>query len=85
LFFRRIKPDLWVGRFYGICGNAAKTRIRAAGSTCAPMAIVMKERRLETSLRTMLPTYLAMMFEKKSLQQALAVDALRQVPAWGSI
>ena len=76
LFFKWIKQHLRIKRFYGTTENAVKTQIWTAVAVYVLVAIVKKELHLEPSLYTLLQILSVTLFEKMSLQQALADNAL---------
>jgi hypothetical protein len=79
LFFKWVKQHLRIKRFYGTTENAVKTQIWTAVAVYVLVAIVKKELHLEPSLYTLLQILSVTLFEKMSLQQALADNAA--VPA----
>ena len=76
LFFKWIKQHLRIKRFFGTTENAVKTQIWIAVAVYVLVAIVKKELHLEPSLYTLLQILSVTLFEKMSLQQALADNAL---------
>lgn len=72
LFFKWIKQHLRIKRFYGISENAVKTQIRTAVAIYVLVANIKKELNLKASLHTLLQILSVTLFEKVSLQQALA-------------
>lgn len=72
LFFKWIKQHLRIKRFYGISENAVKTQIWTAVAVYVLVAIIRKELNLKASLHTLLQILSVTLFEKVSLQQALA-------------
>ena len=72
LFFKWIKQNLRIKRFYGTSENAVRTQIWIAISVYVLVAIVKKELNLEVSLHTLLQILSVTLFEKMSLQQAVA-------------
>ena len=76
LFFKWIKQHLRIKRFYGTTENAVKTQIWTAVAVYVLVAIVKKELHLEPSLYTLLQILSVTLFEKMSLQQALADNAV---------
>jgi len=76
LFFKWIKQHLRIKRFYGTTENAVKTQIWTAVAVYVLVAIVKKELHLEPSLYTLLQILSVTLFEKMSLQQTLADNAL---------
>jgi len=76
LFFKWIKQNLRIKRFYGTSENAVRTQIWIAISVYVLVAIVKKELNLEISLHTLLQVLSVTLFEKMPLQQAVADLAL---------
>ena len=72
LFFKWIKQNLRIKRFYGTSQNAVRTQIWIAISVYVLVAIVKKELNLEVSLHTLLQVLSVTLFEKMPLQQAVA-------------
>jgi uncharacterized protein DUF4372/DDE family transposase len=72
LFFKWIKQNLRIKRFYGTSENAVRTQIWIAISVYVLVAIVKKELNLEVSLHTLLQVLSVTLFEKMPLQQAVA-------------
>ena len=72
LFFKWIKQHLRIKQFYGTSENAVKTQIWSAVCVYVLVAIVKKELQLDASLYTLLQILSVTVFEKTSLQQALA-------------
>jgi len=72
LFFKWIKQNLRIKRFYGTSENAVRTQIWIAISVYVLVAIVKKELNLQVSLHTLLQILSVTLFEKLPLQQALA-------------
>lgn len=72
LFFKWIKQHLRIKQFYGTSENAVKTQIWCAVCVYVLVAIVKKELHLDASLYTLLQILSVTVFEKTSLQQALA-------------
>ncbi len=70
--FKWIKQQLRIKRFYGISENAVKTQIWTAVAVYVLVAIIRKELNLKASLHTLLQILSVTLFEKVSLQQALA-------------
>ncbi len=70
LFFKRIKQNLRVKKFYGNSENALKSQIWIAVSGYVLVAIVKKRLNLDASLYTLLQLLLVTLFEKMPLQQA---------------
>ena len=74
LFFKWIKQHLRIKQFYGTSENAVKTQVWCAVCVYVLVAIVKKELQLDASLYTLLQILSVTVFEKISLQQALAGD-----------
>lgn len=72
LFFKWIKQHLRIKQFYGTSENAVKTQVWCAVCVYVLVAIVKKELQLNASLYTLLQILSVTVFEKTSLQQALA-------------
>jgi IS4 transposase len=72
LFFKWVKQNLRIKRFYGTSENAVKSQIWIAISVYVLVAIIKKELDLKASLHTLLQILSVTLFEKISLQQALA-------------
>lgn len=70
--FKWIKQHLRIKRFYGTSENAVKTQIWTAVAVYVLVAIIKKELNLKASLHTLLQILSVTLFEKVSLQQALA-------------
>jgi len=70
LFFKWIKQNLRIKRFYGTSENAVKTQIWIAVSVYVLIAIVKKRLALEVSLYTLLQILSVSLFEKTPIQQA---------------
>ena len=77
LFFKWIKQHLRIKQFYGTSENAVKTQIWIAISVYVLVAIVKKRLNLDASLYTLLQILSVTLFEKMSLQQALAANHYR--------
>jgi hypothetical protein len=71
LFFKWIKQNLRIKRFYGTSENAVKTQIWIAISVYVLVAIVKKRLKLDVSLHTLLQILSVTAFEKSPLQQIL--------------
>lgn len=71
LFFKWIKQNLRIKRFYGTSENAVKTQIWIAVSVYVLIAIIKKRLHLEASLQTLLQILSVTVFEKLPLKQAL--------------
>jgi len=74
LFFKWIKQHLRIKQFYGTSENAVKTQIWIAVSVYVLVAIIKKRLNLDASLYTLLQILSVTLFEKLSLQQALAAS-----------
>jgi len=72
LFFKWIKQHLRIKRFYGTSENAVKTQIWIAVSVYVLVAIVKKRLNLDASLYTLLQILSVTLFEKMTINQALA-------------
>src|SRR5579864_6972627 len=70
LFFKWIKQNLRIKRFYGTSENAVKTQIWIAVSVYVLVAIVRKQLGLEASLCTLLQVISVTVFEKMPIQTA---------------
>jgi IS4 transposase len=77
LFFKWIKQNLRIKRFYGTSENAVKTQIWIAVSVYVLIAIVKKRLHLEVSLYTLLQILSVSLFEKMPIQQAFSDPALQ--------
>ena len=72
LFFKWVKQNLRIKRFYGTSENAVKSQIWIAIAVYVLVAIIKKELDWKASLHTLLQTLSVTLFEKMSLQQALS-------------
>ena len=72
LFFKWIKPQLRIKKFYGNSEHAVKSQIWIAVSVYVLVAIVKKRLNLDASLYTLLQIFSLTLFEKMPLQQAFA-------------
>jgi Domain of unknown function (DUF4372)/Transposase DDE domain len=72
LFFKWIKQNLRIKRFYGTSENAVRTQIWIAISVYVLVAIVKKQLNLGVSLHTLLQVLSVTLFEKMPLQQVVA-------------
>lgn len=70
LFFRWIKQNLRIKKFYGVSENAVKTQIWIAVSAYVLVAIVRKRLGLEASLYQILQILSVTLFEKTPISQA---------------
>ncbi len=73
LFFKWIKQNLRIKRFYGTSENAVKTQIWTAVSVYVLIAIIKKRLHLDASLQTLLQILSVTVFEKIPLKQALTL------------
>ena len=71
-FFKWIKQQLRIKRFYGTSENAVRTQIWIAISVYVLVAIIKKRLKLTVSLHTLLQILSVTLFEKLPLQQAVA-------------
>ena len=71
LFFKWIKQNLKIKKFYGLSENAVKTQIWISISIYVLVAIVKKKLALEQSLYTILQVLSLSLFEKDDLYQAI--------------
>jgi IS4 transposase len=76
-WFKWIKQNLRIKRFYGTSENAVKTQIWIAVSVYVLIAIVKKRLHLEVSLYTLLQILSVSLFEKMPIQQAFSDPALQ--------
>ena len=72
LFFKWIKQQLRIKKFYGTSENAVKSQIWIAVSVYVLVAIVKKRLNLDASLYTLLQIFSLTLFEKMPIQQAFA-------------
>lgn len=72
LFFKWIKQNLRIQRFYGTSENAVKTQIWIAVSVYVLVAILKKRLHLDASLHTLLQILSVTVFEKMPLGQVLS-------------
>jgi transposase len=72
LFFKWIKQNLRIKRFYGNSANAVKTQIWIAISTFLLVAIMKKELKIEASLYTILQILSVNIFERIPILQIVA-------------
>lgn len=75
LFFKWIKQNLRIKRFFGTSENAVKVQIWTAISVYVLVAIVKKRLNLEASLHTLLQILSVTLFEKIQLAEALTIPA----------
>jgi IS4 transposase len=74
LFFKWIKQQLRIKRFFGTSENAVKSQIWIAVSVCVLVAIVKKRLKLKPSLFQLLQVLSLTMFERTPLNQLLTVN-----------
>ena len=70
LFFKWIKQNLRIKKFYGVSENAVKTQIWIAVSVYVLIAIIKKQLKLELSFYTILQIFSVIPFEKITILQA---------------
>ena len=70
-FFKWIKQNLRIKKFYGTSENAVKTQIWIAISTYVLVAIMKKRLKIDLSLYTILQILSITLFEKMPILQAL--------------
>ena len=75
LFFKWIKQNLRIKRFYGTSENAVKTQIWIAVSVYVLIAIVRKRLKLDASLYTLMQVFSVTVFEKASIDSLLLQEA----------
>ena len=73
-FFKWIKQNLRIKKFYGTSENAVKTQIWIAISTYVLVAIMKKRLKIDLSLYTILQILSITLFEKMPILQALTAD-----------
>jgi hypothetical protein len=74
LFFKWIKQNLKIKKFFGTSENAVKTQIWCAIATYVLIAIVKQELRLKLPLYNLLQILSVSVFEKTDIYQALQPD-----------
>lgn len=79
LFFKWIKQNLRIKRFFGTSENAVKVQIWTAISVYVLVAIIKKRLNLEASLHTLLQILSVTLFEKIQLAEALTVSETSQI------
>ena len=72
LFFRAIKQNLKVKRFYGTSENAVKTQLRAAVSVYVLVAILRRQLGIEMPLSRVLQILSVTPFERMALTELLS-------------
>jgi hypothetical protein len=79
-FFKWIKQNLRIKKFYGTSENAVKTQIWIAISTYVLVAIMKKRLKIDLSLYTILQILSITLFEKMPILQALtATDYINKI------
>jgi hypothetical protein len=74
LFFKWIKQNLRIKRFYGTSENAVKVQIWIAVSVYLIIAIIRKKLNIEASLYTILQVLSVSIFERTMINQLLTFD-----------
>jgi len=74
LFFKWIKQNLRIKRFYGTSENAVKVQIWIAVSVYLIVAIIRKKLNIEASLYTILQVLSVSIFERTMINQILTFD-----------
>lgn len=74
LFFKWIKQNLRIKRFYGTSENAVKVQIWIAVSVYLIVAIIRKKFNIEASLYTILQVLSVSIFERTMINQLLTLD-----------
>lgn len=74
LFFKWIKQNLRIKRFYGTSENAVKVQIWIAVSVYLIVAIIRKKLHIEASLYTILQVLSVSIFERTMINQLLTFD-----------
>ncbi len=80
LFFKWIKQNLRIKRFFGTSENAVKTQIWIAVSVYVWVAMIRKRLDIDTPLYTMRQILSVMPFEKIQLKQALTLSEYQTEP-----
>jgi hypothetical protein len=75
LFFKWIKQNLRIKKFYGTSENAVKTQIWIAVSVYVLVAIVRKRLKLDASLYTLMQVFSVTVFEKVSIESLVSQTA----------
>lgn len=78
LFFRWIKQNLRIKKFFGTSENAIKTQIWIAISVYLLVAIVRKTLNISVSLYTFLQILSVNIFEKKAISRAFSDDFVKE-------
>jgi len=73
LFFKWIKQNLRIKRFYGTSENAVKTQIWIAVSVYLIVAIIRKELKIEASIYTILQVLSVTIFERTMINQLFTI------------
>ncbi len=77
LFFKWIKQNLRIKRFYGTSENAVKTQIWIAVSVYLIVAIIRKELNIKASLYTILQVLSVTIFERTMINQLFTIDSYK--------
>lgn len=80
LFFKWIKQNLRIKKFFGTSENAVKTQIWCAIATYVLIAIIKKELGLRLPLSAILHIFSVSVFEKTPILQAFQLDGL--IESW---
>jgi hypothetical protein len=80
LFFKWIKQQLRIKRFFGTSENAVKTQIWITISVYILVAIVKKRLDLEASLYILLQIFSVTLFEKIPIKQSLTLNKHKLTP-----
>ncbi len=80
LFFKWIKQNLRIKKFYGNTENAVKTQIWIAISVYVLVAIMKKDLKIKTSLYTILQVFSVNVFERTPLLQMVTNTAYKNQP-----
>jgi Transposase DDE domain/Domain of unknown function (DUF4372) len=75
LFFKWIKQNLRIKKFYGTSENAVKTQIWIAVSVYVLVAIVRKRLKLDASLYTLMQLFSVTVFEKVPIESVISQTA----------
>jgi hypothetical protein len=80
LFFKWIKQQLRIKRFFGTSENAVKTQIWITISVYILVAIVKKRLDLEASLYILLQIFSVTLLEKTPIKQSLTLNEHKLTP-----
>lgn len=83
LFFKWIKQNLRIKRFYGTSENAVKSQIWIAVSVYVLVAIVRRRLKLEASLYTLMQVFSVTVFERISIESGLLETPYSSDPVMG--